>query len=504
MSDSTHGINELYPPKEPGNYPVSEIRFLTESQECDFVEFLAYNDKSIGLDLIHTDVKFDNESIFQKLFVNSDVDINTRFYRKQLEYDSPLFLKNKYLYLKTEGAQNYLEARYDMKSGKSELDKLEIETLINLLDDKTDNLTLISLGSANCFKEIDTLVKVYCETNKQGSFTLIPIDVSTTLIQLGVLYFYKRFPKDDNRTIKPIIGDFLDAQKKATEIFALATSSHPFVFTMLGSTLSNYREKSFLKDILAFMRTDDYLVLGFDIYDDKGNINIEKTRIFNQYHVVGTGNFDFMVGPLANTPIIPNVQNVQKYFGQKTLKDVLITQLTDTGNPNPFYKRLTDVPSSICYAPIIQAVHPIKHNAKVDISLAQSTKYKYEELVNFLRTEVYNESEDKSIKDFFEVCEKFSMKGQYAACLVLRKKTEIDNKALLINLSNTINNKIVALMQDSAITEINKKFLSDLSSTFNKNDEAKMQACIKYLTDEFRSARSETQVYYQEQLNKWK
>ncbi len=62
---------------------------------------------------------------------------------------------------------------------------------------------------------------------------------------------------------------------------------------------------------------------------------------------------------------------------------------------------------SICYAPIIQAVHPIKHNAKVDISLAQSTKYKYEELVNFLRTEVYNEFEDESIKDFFEVCESF-------------------------------------------------------------------------------------------------
>lgn len=501
MSNSTHGINELYPPKEPGKYTVSEIRFLTESQESDFVEFLAYNGKIIGSELIHTDVKFDNESIFQKLFVNSDVDINTRFDRKKLDYGSPLFLKNKYLYLKTEGAQNYLEARYDMKSGKSELDKLEIKTLINLLDDKTDNLTLISLGSANCFKEIDTLVRVYCETNKHGDFTLIPIDVSTTLIQLAVLYFYKRFPINAKRTIKPIIGDFLDAQKKASEIFALANSDYPFIFTMLGSTLSNYREKSFLKDILSFMRTDDLLVLGFDIYDDGAKIDTEKERIYKQYHVVGTGNFDFMIGPLANTPIIPNVQKIQRDFGKKTIQEVLITQLTDTNDTNPFYKRLTDVPSSICYAPIIAVEHPTQ-KTQIDISLAQSTKYKYEEFVNFLKTEVCNESQDKSRKDYFEVCDG-SEKGKLAACLVLRKKTEIDNTALLVSLSNKISNKIVALMQDSSITETNKKFLTDLSNIFNKNDEGKMQDCIKYLTDEYRNGQSESEDYYKQQLSKW-
>ena len=252
------------------------------------------------------------------------------------------------------------------------------------------------------------------------------------------------------------------------------------------------------------MRTGDFLVLGFDIYDEETNLNLEKTRIFNQYHVVGTGNFDFMIGPLANTPIIPNVQNVQKYFGQKNIKDVLVTQLTDNGSVNPFYKRLTDVASSICYAPIIQVAHPIKHNAKVDISLAQSTKYKYKELVNFLKTEVCNESQDKSSKDLFEVCEEFSNKGKYAACLVLRKKTEIDNKAILTNLSNSISSRIVSLVQDTSTLDVNKKFLTDLSESFNKNDADKMKGCINYLTDDFRNGQSQSEDYYKEQLNKWK
>ena len=240
------------------------------------------------------------------------------------------------------------------------------------------------------------------------------------------------------------------------------------------------------------------------IYDDKGNINLEKTRIFNQYHVAGTGNFDFMVGPLANTPIIPNVQNVQKYFGKKSMNDVIITQITDTGNPNPFYKRLTDGPSSICYAPIIGVEHP-NLKTKIDISLAQSTKYKYEELVNFLKTEVYNESQDKASKDYFEVCEKFSKNSQYAACLVLCKKTEIDNNAVLTNLSNSISRMIVAFTLDkNNITDKNKNFLTDLSNMFDKTDPVKMQALLKYLKDDYRNGTSQSEDYYKEQLNKWK
>ena len=150
------------------NPPVASIRFLTQSQECNYVEYLAY----LGLD--------DPESCIHKRLFNEDDIIGKLF----IDINGPLFLKNKYLYLFGEGASNYLFARQSMTYEKKELDILEMSVLDETLIENystSDHIILVAVGSANAIKEINAL-KTLKNIRPNQRFKLIPIDVGMLML----------------------------------------------------------------------------------------------------------------------------------------------------------------------------------------------------------------------------------------------------------------------------------------------------------------------------------
>lgn len=428
--------------------PVATMRFLTESQECDFVEFLAYLGLNLSEDTFHNR-GFTEDDILGKLFIN---------------LDDTLFLKNKYLYLYGEGASNYLFARQSMVGKKNELDELELKILIKVLTSEfteIDIVNLIALGSANAVKEIDALKKLKSNRKRQ-TCKLIPVDVSATLIQLAVLYFHKAFKELENSeeiTIEPIIGDIYDAKNKKDELFKLITGKK--VFTLLGSTIGNYRETDLLKNIIGLMNEDDILILGFDIISgDERKLEEDKKFIYSQYNTIG--NILFQLSPLAYIPKYKGyIERFDRYF-KLEINDSVIAASDDDVR----YKRLTDVSGGICYAPKLE----LPERAGVEMTLAQSTKYNYSKFKDFINT---FESIDKNNNNIqtFAINEDYSDDVGRAACLVLKKVVKINEEAIVKELRKNI---LSALEQFETDPNSNKH---------NKECAAKLKKGLRHIGD---------------------
>ncbi len=463
MPNNQSNINQLYKMIDDPN-PIAEIRFLTESQECDFIEFFAYLDMP---EISFHGRKFKEEDILQKLFVNIDSNGNIKR-RTDIDIKSPLFLKNKYLYLYGEGAAYYLQARQDMSKEKNALDSLERKVLQKFLGDKMENLKVVSLGSANAVKEIDVLHNLYTNSgSSRSSFIFVPIDVSLNLIQLAILYFYKKFQKGRKGDIKPIIGDIWDVTKQKDAFFPSDINGIT-VFTLLGSTLGNYREKEFLLKILALMREHDIFIFGVDILANTPDN--ESAYIYEQYNTLG--NVQFMLNPLSYIPKFKGyIEKFDKYFRLDKPSSIVFPT-------HERYVQLTDVDKSVCYAPLLELPIEIGGGDRAKMSVAQSTKYNYNELVDFISKIEDKDSEGNTIK--FEIDENNSERNYRAACIVLKKIVKLNTKEDIRKLTETINPLLLQFAMDES-TQKNKDFVTKYKST-RIEDPAKLKLILSALT----------------------
>jgi len=349
---------------------LSEIRFLTSSQECSFLEILA------GLD--YNQIEPIEDKLFNKFKIDDKEPI-----------PPTLFLKNKYLYMFTEGAINYLEALVGMEEAKQPLHDLEVSEIVGILLNKAQfgNLSIISLGAGTSDKEIE----IFNELINRGfdhQIHYLPLDVSTYLLQLGLLKFNNEFfKKKEKISINPIIADFWDAALAVNEdvdIFK-TPADRKRIFLFLGGTFGNYHEKELLDQIIQLMNVDEEVLIGLDIQTNP--TEIEKKIIFKNYNTLG--NLQWLLQPLYHIPWYSGYCSRFRFL-QFSEDDCILDESHDDK------KFCSAIPDSICYAPSIkikslQIPYDGRDYLTLDkIRLATSTKYLKESLIDWIENYNFN------------------------------------------------------------------------------------------------------------------
>lgn len=405
----------------PNSKKLTSIDYLSSSQECNYIEYLTSLDTSYSLREKHLITEI---NLIEKLFLQHDNN------NSEIDFKKTFFLKNKYLYLYGEGAMYYLHARSSMYEDKKKLDELEVDNLINFLNeiykDKFEEVSLISLGSANAAKEINAIYGYLKPISSKKTFQLIPIDVSAPLIQLAVLEFHEIFNKTNHDvSIRPIIGDIWNIADSDEEfLFKKINNNVPKIFTLLGSTIGNYREKELLIKILKMMDEKDYLILGFNL-NPHSNPKESKKIVFNQYNKIG--NIQFMLNPLN---YIPKYRGYASSFDKYFKLDMESSIIQATVKQENEYKLLTDINGSTCYAPKLTI--PIGDNKTITISLAQSTKYDYDSFSKFIDNVYLEESNHAgSINHYFEIQSEFTKVGIHDCYMTLKKISKTISQAVL-------------------------------------------------------------------------
>lgn len=402
------------------------IEFLSSSQESNFIEYLVLLDSIKDVPIKDENHKREDHEVIteahlvNKLFIHDNMkDIkNESMQNENQNLDEIFFLKNKYLYLYGEGAMFYLQASQTMKSDKLTLNELEERSLkdflvkfyneeVSILQHKV--LVLVSLASANAKKEINVLKELVTDIPIK-KIKLIPIDVSAPLIQLSVLNFNNIFCENDNVSIHPIIGDLWNLTDSSEEFEFNKCENVPKVFTLFGSTIGNYKEDELLSQIIQIMDVDDYLIIGFDLLPND-DPKISKNEIYELYNSLG--NIQFMLNPLSYIPKYRGyLTSFDKYF--KLKKDLSVIEKSKDGRK---YNLITKIPYSICYAPQLDI--PIG-NKTMSISLAQSTKYHLESILEWIKDFKYPEKADDYFSFVFN--EKEDVKNENKKCVLILKK----------------------------------------------------------------------------------
>lgn len=337
------------------NSKIIEIFNLTDSEECLILENLAKLDLSIPTtnDVDYKSPDYFDNYIFKKFFRET-----TNTNRKTIEYH----LKNKYLYYLTGGTIAYLEAIYSM-NGKYEIEiQHEVDSLsvllTNELHDGLDTISdydLVSLGSGDGKKDIKLISSLY----GKKAVNYFPIDISFSLLQLTINKFKKRFEKGDKKII-PINGDFFDLDEEL-KIKLQNYSPKPKIFTLLGSTIGNYKEDDLLKEISKIMGAKDYLIISFEVFDNDDDLR----DIISQYYT--NGNLEFLTYPLKLIPKYSGyLQNRTKYFK-------LVQNKFESGYLNP---SITIFEESKVYKPKLEIPHK-----KLNMVVAWSTKYNEKNII---------------------------------------------------------------------------------------------------------------------------
>lgn len=144
---------------------------------------------------------------------------------------------------------------------------------------------IIEFGSGDCTK-ISLLLEAI-PTQSHHTITYIPFDVSDDAIKQSSQILLETFP---HIAVKGIVADFM------TQLTVINTSK-PAMFCFLGSTIGNLSMKQaahFLTQISTIMKTEDNLLIGFDMVKDKKileqayNDRQQVTEIFNKniLHVI--------------------------------------------------------------------------------------------------------------------------------------------------------------------------------------------------------------------------
>ena len=387
----------------------SSLRFLTTSQECKVFEKLAWND--------YTDIK----------------DVQKKFFRHQPnDPQKSYYLKNKYLYLFTEGVINYLEAlKGAEESSKKDLNSNEISTVSDHIFYQMDNeanssISIVSLGSGTSQKEVHVINDLISKT--ACNFDYFPIDVSINLLQLSMLNFYNLINNEGFNRVKihPIVADFwslADYVKSGNNnLFDVDSPNVNRIFLLFGNTFGNYYENDLLDQIMPIMKTNDLLVIGLDIWDGvKANAEKEQQRIFHENSALEIT--QWLLHPLKYIPFYAGFLHKGKFLNFNK-KDIMKYE------QNQEKAFITNVKDTICYAPCLEVRGKIsaQHgtvNIKVPrkIRIASTTKYNVDTLIKWFEEYryVYGGKENQ-----FSSVQAPSIKNNSAVFCLKKSTKEID------------------------------------------------------------------------------
>ncbi|MEN9216369.1 MAG: L-histidine N(alpha)-methyltransferase [Gloeomargarita sp. HHBFW_bins_162] len=130
--------------------------------------------------------------------------------------------------------------------------------------DLTGKCDLVELGSGSSRK---TRILLTNYTESYGSLTYIPIDVSTSMLQVTALNLLADYPQ---LSIHALAGVYEAA------LHALPVSNHQRLLIFLGSTLGNLSPQEtgiFLEQIYQSLASGDYFLLGVDLHKDVQVLN---------------------------------------------------------------------------------------------------------------------------------------------------------------------------------------------------------------------------------------
>lgn len=399
----------------PNSKGIIGINYLTSSQESTFIEYVASYEYGNKHTITNSDI-LEND-ILDKLFFQENQ------YGSSVSKSGRLFLKNKYLYMLGEGAKKYLIARESMRHDKSKLDELEktiIKKVLDLFSNPSSEICLVSLGAANAEKEISELYNFWINYGKKHNITFIPIDVSVSLIQLAVLNFNNKFGNNSKVNIKSLIGDFWNIVEEKH----LVSNCTPSIFTLLGSTMGNYKETALLDAIIQMMNNGDYLILGFDL-NPSTSMATSAEIIYDQYN--SDNNSEFLLSPLSH------ISMYKPYTNPSDTRYLSISKQETIVQPNKpeEYILLTDLEECTCYSRKL-TIPETKNSEKLVINLAHSTKYNRDNFIEWIKTSYkYPSDKDKPITKNTLVKDEQIMKFEYLkdlsdtvppkCCVTLRK-----------------------------------------------------------------------------------
>lgn len=416
---------------------VVDIKYNLESQECFFIDSLAKLD--VDLPAGKTPIDFE-KNIMEKLF-------------KKMVPDNPnsLYLKNKYLYYLAEGALGYLEAIYSMHTELSEINNYETEEVVNqinelLLGANNKKIFYISLGCGDGEKDLKIIKLLKPKITLKDSM-YIPIDISPYLLQLAI---QKCNEEISDLPITSIYSDFFDFDGSLASVIP----NNPNVirvFTLLGSTIGNYKEKDLLSKISKLMSPNDYLIVGFELYDDRDTLEKQISKYYTD------GNYLFLMQPFK---LIPKYRGYLDYPNRyfKLRKDTLT-----------YNTSITDIKGSLSYTPHLKI--PTRDGQKT-IYMAWSTKYKVDNLKNefFL--------EDNLDDILLQYCNKFPINANGNYGLALLKRLDDNTSQLKNNYIEEIN----VLKGGADISSMKKKELENLITLIkNCTDRIKLKKVFEVI-----------------------
>lgn len=286
-------------------------------------------------------------------------------------------VKQKYFYHSAICAKNWIElvqdtGNYTLAYQARKLLEIYIQEILDKIKNDTDstNLSFISLGVGD--GKDDILILSKAKQFKNVNYFLY--DISYPLITHTLKQVESSFPENETSNIKKIIimnSDFLRIEDHKNNFL-----THPKLFCLLGSTMSNFEEDILLRNIYNTMSNNDYFLLGVDCALDKFTVN----QLLNNSSKSNKG-LAFLQGPLEYAKFLVTNKYFNSYQRHQWVKNI---NSIKAFNLKPIQENRSRIENAITIV--------YQHNEKKNILVNHSHKYTTDDVINYIQNEIGMES----------------------------------------------------------------------------------------------------------------
>ncbi|MGK4028187.1 L-histidine N(alpha)-methyltransferase [Bacteroides uniformis] len=283
-------------------------------------------------------------------------------------------VKQKYFYHSAICAKNWIElvkdtGNYTLAYQARKLLETHIQTILDKIkrDTKSTNLSFISLGVGDGKDDILILSKA----KQFDSVNYFLYDISYPLITHTLKQVESSFPENEQSNIKKIIimnSDFLRIEDHKNNFL-----THPKLFCLLGSTMSNFEEDTLLRNIYNTMSNNDYFLLGVDCALDKFSV----TQLLNDSSKSNKG-LAFLQGPLEYAKFLVTNKYFNSYKRQQWAKNINSIKAFNLKPIQENRSRIGNDAITIAY----------QHNDMKNILVNHSHKYKTNDVIDYIQNEI--------------------------------------------------------------------------------------------------------------------